>query len=63
MIDIPIQTQLPVLVCFHVQQLPRLVVKRFVFRLGSFTVHLCPECAELLAKGLLVQLQEDRQHA
>lgn len=58
--EISIQEQGNVIVCFHFQQQDRFLVKRFTFMLGTMKVHLCPACAELVARGLLEQLEADQ---
>lgn len=60
MIGISTRQQGNTIVCFHFQQQERFVVKRFVFKLGELDVHLCPECAEQVARGLLEQLEVDQ---
>lgn len=60
MTAISIHQQGRIIVCFHFQQQDRFLVKRFVFQLGDIEVHLCPMCAEELAKSLLEQLEADQ---
>lgn len=59
--EISIHQQGRIIVCFHFQDQARFLVKLFVFKLGDLEVHLCADCAELLGKGLLEQLEQDRQ--
>lgn len=66
MIELTVQKQAHVITCHHFLQADHFFVRQFSFKLGnSHRVHLCAQCAEYLAKGLLEQLEKDQnvEHA